>query len=151
MNIFYYYMNPCEIAFNNWAKNRESHPSDNLRFFTFVNTVCNYYKTEGNKWEDKGYFEYKCLNRGISREEINYYFNMLETIIKYKIIYKHASSIPKRKKPEKINNHCQNQYFQIGFYDDTFLKLEISKNDFLKNGVGKKKFFKLSTSIKHKN
>ena len=141
MNVYYYYMNPCALSFQNWANNREYHPSDKLRFFRFVNTIYNLYKTEGFKWHNKDFFKKECEKYGISTEDIDYYFNILDTIISYKIVYKNAVIFPKKRKPEMINMNCKNKYYQIGYYNGSVMELEITKEEFDKNGIGKKKFF----------
>lgn len=40
-----------------------------------------------------------------------------------------------------INMNCKNKYYQIGYYNGSVMELEITKEEFDKNGIGKKKFF----------
>jgi len=141
MNENYYYMNPCALSFYILENNREYHPSDKFRFFRFVNTICNLYKTEGIKWHNKAFFEKECEKYAISSEEINYYYNILDAVISYKLVYKNATMFPKKKKPETVNKNCNNKYYQIGFYNGSVMELEITKEEFEKNGVGKRVFF----------
>ena len=133
-----YLINPIEFTFHNWVSNNNYHPLDEKRFYTFVNTVWNYYKTEGYKWHNEDKFIKKCLEYKIGMNEAIKRFNELDIIINYK----KSNAAIRCKKSKSSNDNNDDTFIASYFLYGKLIQIKISKDEFDKKKIGKKEFLK---------
>lgn len=139
----FYTMDPVEFSFMMWAKQfpESSHQCDLNRFYTFVVTLKKY-KCGNSKWLKKDYFIKKCHKYNFFNDVmIDQRYNLLIDLF----CFVDAEPVPIYRIERHLSNDdsAEPKFFQKAVIDGKVYQIQITKEEFDKRLIGKRKFKKM--------